>query len=113
MLVERPYDAELHNALGLVTAADGQRQGVTVGEQARRVVGYFQRAAQYDPGNVMAGLNLVEALAVLGQLNATANWHRIVKEIVFGGPPGSQLGEQEAEFWDDPRRAQAASRQLA
>jgi predicted unusual protein kinase regulating ubiquinone biosynthesis (AarF/ABC1/UbiB family) len=34
--------------------------------------------------------------AVLGRLNATANWHRILKELWFGGPPASPLGEQEA-----------------
>ena len=53
----------------------------------------------------MAGLTL----AVLGQLNATANWHRIVQEVVFGGPPGSPLGELEASFWDDPRRRRRAA----
>jgi hypothetical protein len=53
----------------------------------------------------MAGLTL----AVLGQLNATANWHRIVQEIVFGGAPGSPLGELEAGFWDDPRRRRRAA----
>ena len=55
--------------------------------------------------SLLAGRMTGLTLAVLGQLGATANWHRIVREIVLGGPPGSPLGEDEAEFWDDPRRA--------
>ena len=43
-------------------------------------------------------------LAVLGQLNATANWHRIAREWLFGGPPATELGEAEAAFFDPERR---------
>jgi predicted unusual protein kinase regulating ubiquinone biosynthesis (AarF/ABC1/UbiB family) len=35
-------------------------------------------------------------LGVLGQLNATANWHRIVNEWLYEGPPATPLGEAEA-----------------
>jgi predicted unusual protein kinase regulating ubiquinone biosynthesis (AarF/ABC1/UbiB family) len=35
-------------------------------------------------------------LGVLGQLNATANWHRIVNEWLYDGPPATPLGEAEA-----------------
>jgi predicted unusual protein kinase regulating ubiquinone biosynthesis (AarF/ABC1/UbiB family) len=38
-------------------------------------------------------------LAVLGQLEATANWHRIAREWLFGDPPATPLGEAEAEFF--------------
>ena len=38
-------------------------------------------------------------LAVLGQLEATANWHRIAREWLFGDPPATALGEAEAEFF--------------
>ncbi|HUE25354.1 MAG TPA: AarF/ABC1/UbiB kinase family protein, partial [Solirubrobacteraceae bacterium] len=38
-------------------------------------------------------------LAVVGQLNATANWHRIMSEWIFGAPPCSPLGLAEAEFF--------------
>ena len=37
-------------------------------------------------------------LAVLGQLEATANWHRIAREWLFGDPPATPLGEAEAKF---------------
>jgi hypothetical protein len=38
-------------------------------------------------------------LAVLGQLEATANWHRIAREWLFGDPPATPLGEAEAQFF--------------
>jgi hypothetical protein len=45
-------------------------------------------------------------LAVLGQLRATRNWHRIMREVVFGEAPATELGRQEAAFWS--RRARRA-----
>jgi len=46
-------------------------------------------------------------LGVLGQLGASANWHRIACEWLFGDPPATPLGEQEAEFFG--RRTPAAA----
>src|SRR4051795_4488074 len=37
-------------------------------------------------------------LGVLGQLEATANWHRIPREGLFGDPPSTELGELEQPF---------------
>jgi predicted unusual protein kinase regulating ubiquinone biosynthesis (AarF/ABC1/UbiB family) len=37
-------------------------------------------------------------LAVLGQLNATANWHRVAREWIYGDPPATELGRQEQCF---------------
>jgi predicted unusual protein kinase regulating ubiquinone biosynthesis (AarF/ABC1/UbiB family) len=37
-------------------------------------------------------------LGVLGQLEATANWHRIAREWLFDAPPSTPLGEQEEPF---------------
>jgi predicted unusual protein kinase regulating ubiquinone biosynthesis (AarF/ABC1/UbiB family) len=39
-------------------------------------------------------------LAVLGQLRATANWHRIAREWIYGDDPVTELGEAEAEFYE-------------
>jgi predicted unusual protein kinase regulating ubiquinone biosynthesis (AarF/ABC1/UbiB family) len=39
-------------------------------------------------------------LGVLGQLGATANWHRIAREWLFGDPPSTELGELEEPFHD-------------
>jgi hypothetical protein len=46
-------------------------------------------------GMRMEGLQL----GVLAQLEATANWHRIAREWLFGDPPCTALGEEEAPFW--------------
>ena len=37
-------------------------------------------------------------LAVIGQLRAKANWHRIAREWIFGDEPVTELGRAEAEF---------------
>jgi predicted unusual protein kinase regulating ubiquinone biosynthesis (AarF/ABC1/UbiB family) len=42
------------------------------------------------------------ALGVLGALRATANWHRIMSEWLYGSPPSSPLGKAEAEFFVGP-----------
>jgi hypothetical protein len=38
-------------------------------------------------------------LAVIGQLNATANWHRVMSEWIYDAAPSSTLGVAEAEFF--------------
>jgi predicted unusual protein kinase regulating ubiquinone biosynthesis (AarF/ABC1/UbiB family) len=38
-------------------------------------------------------------LAVLGQLRATNNWHRIAREWMYGDDPVTALGEEEARFY--------------
>jgi predicted unusual protein kinase regulating ubiquinone biosynthesis (AarF/ABC1/UbiB family) len=38
-------------------------------------------------------------LAVLGQLGASANWHRIAREWIFGDDPVTELGVAEAAFY--------------
>ena len=37
-------------------------------------------------------------LAVLGELEASANWHRIAREWMYGDEPVTELGRQEAAF---------------
>ena len=38
-------------------------------------------------------------LAVLGQLRATNNWHRIAREWIYGDDPVTELGSEEAAFY--------------
>ena len=38
-------------------------------------------------------------LAVLAQLRARANWHRIAREWMYGDAPVTELGREEAEFY--------------
>jgi hypothetical protein len=45
------------------------------------------------------------ALGVLGNLGVTANWHRIAREWLFGDPPSTPLGEQEADYFGGRRAA--------
>ena len=52
------------------------------------------------PANELMGRRMeVGVLAVLGQLRARRNWHRIAREWWFGEQPSTELGEQEREFW--------------
>ena len=45
------------------------------------------------------GSDLTEALAVLSQLGARANWHRVAREWMYGDAPVTELGAAEAEFY--------------
>jgi predicted unusual protein kinase regulating ubiquinone biosynthesis (AarF/ABC1/UbiB family) len=38
-------------------------------------------------------------LAVMAQLHARGNWHRIAREWIFDDPPATELGRQEAAFY--------------
>ena len=38
-------------------------------------------------------------LAVMGQLYARGNWHRIAREWIYGDDPVTELGRQEAQFY--------------
>lgn len=52
------------------------------------------------PANELMGRRMeVGVLAVLGQLRAKRNWHRIAREWWFGDPPATELGHQEHDFW--------------
>jgi predicted unusual protein kinase regulating ubiquinone biosynthesis (AarF/ABC1/UbiB family) len=52
------------------------------------------------PANELMGRRMeIGVLAVLGQLGARRNWHRIAREWWFGGEPATDLGRQEWEFW--------------
>ena len=43
-------------------------------------------------------------LAVMSQLRATGNWHRIAREWIFGDAPATELGAAEAAFYGAQRR---------
>jgi predicted unusual protein kinase regulating ubiquinone biosynthesis (AarF/ABC1/UbiB family) len=52
------------------------------------------------PANELMGRRMeIGVLAVLGQLRARRNWHRIGREWWFDEPPSTELGEREHEFW--------------
>jgi predicted unusual protein kinase regulating ubiquinone biosynthesis (AarF/ABC1/UbiB family) len=51
------------------------------------------------PDHIFGRRMEVLTLAVLAQLHARANFHRIAREWFYEDPPATELGEQEAEFY--------------
>jgi predicted unusual protein kinase regulating ubiquinone biosynthesis (AarF/ABC1/UbiB family) len=59
----------------------------------------IMRKSTIPPEALLAGRTETLTLGVLGQLEATANWHRIMAEYVWDGEPSTPLGEQDAGYW--------------
>jgi predicted unusual protein kinase regulating ubiquinone biosynthesis (AarF/ABC1/UbiB family) len=51
------------------------------------------------PDHIFGRRMEVLTLAVIGQLHARGNFHRIAREWFYGDPPATELGHQEAEFY--------------
>ncbi len=62
---------------------------------------YFgqMRHESAPPDHIFGRRMEVLTLAVIAQLRARGNFHRIVREWFYGDPPATELGEQEAEFY--------------
>ena len=56
------------------------------------------RHQDMNPEHLMGRRLELLVLAVLGELEASANWHRIAREWMYGDDPVTELGRQEAEF---------------
>ena len=54
------------------------------------------------PESVFASRMQAMTLGTVGQLGATANWHRVMSEWIFGSLPTSPLGLAEATFFEVP-----------
>ena len=80
---------------------------------ARRVMKIIEstndpRSEYYDlmrresvPADELMGRRMeIGVVAVLGQLRAKRNWHRIMREWVYADPPATELGEQEWEYFE-------------
>jgi predicted unusual protein kinase regulating ubiquinone biosynthesis (AarF/ABC1/UbiB family) len=65
---------------------------------------YFRmfRHQHLPPEHVLARRLELFCEALLGQLGACANWHRIAREWMYGDPPSTGLGRLEAEFYAAP-----------
>jgi predicted unusual protein kinase regulating ubiquinone biosynthesis (AarF/ABC1/UbiB family) len=57
------------------------------------------RHQHLPPEHVLARRLELFCEALLGQLGARANWHRIAREWMYGEEPATELGRQEAEFY--------------
>ena len=53
------------------------------------------------PADELMGRRMeVGVVAVLGQLRAKRNWHRIMREWVYAEEPATELGEQEWDYFE-------------
>jgi predicted unusual protein kinase regulating ubiquinone biosynthesis (AarF/ABC1/UbiB family) len=57
------------------------------------------RHQDINPEHVMGRRLELLMLAVLGQLEATNNWHRIAREWMYGDAPVTELGRLESEYF--------------
>jgi predicted unusual protein kinase regulating ubiquinone biosynthesis (AarF/ABC1/UbiB family) len=62
---------------------------------------YFREMRHQDmrPEHLFGRRMEMLTLAVLSQLRARSNWHRIAREWMYGDEPVTELGRQEAEFY--------------
>jgi predicted unusual protein kinase regulating ubiquinone biosynthesis (AarF/ABC1/UbiB family) len=67
----------------------------------RALEGSFRLARQIKvpPEEIWLRRMETSVLAVLGQLHAKRNWHRILLELDFDQSPATELGRAETEFW--------------
>jgi tetratricopeptide (TPR) repeat protein len=91
-LESRPQSADLHNALGLALTLAARGTGPTTADLATKAAEHFQRAVECDPGHLMAGLNLVEALAGAGQTAAAVEHARRTLAVAGLRPGARQAG---------------------
>jgi hypothetical protein len=59
----------------------------------------LERHLTMPPETILSRRLETLTLGVLGQLETTANWHRIMGELLDDGEPADELGRQEAEFF--------------
>jgi predicted unusual protein kinase regulating ubiquinone biosynthesis (AarF/ABC1/UbiB family) len=62
------------------------------------------RHEKAPPDHIFGRRMEVLTLAVLSQLHARGNFHRIAREWFYDDPPATELGRQEAEFYAPGRR---------
>ncbi len=62
---------------------------------------YFREMRHQDmrPDHLFGRRMEMLTLAVLSQLRACNNWHRIAREWMYGDPPVTELGRQETDFY--------------
>jgi predicted unusual protein kinase regulating ubiquinone biosynthesis (AarF/ABC1/UbiB family) len=64
---------------------------------------YFELMRQESvPAEELMGRRMeIGVVAVLGQLRARRNWHRIIREWVYADEPETELGRQEWDFFEE------------
>ena len=63
---------------------------------------YFQVMRRENiPADELMGRRMeIGVIAVLAQLGAERNWHRIMREWVYADEPETELGQQEWEYFE-------------
>jgi hypothetical protein len=61
----------------------------------------YLRHESAPPDHIFGRRMEVLTLAVIAQLQARGNFHRIAREWFYRDPPATELGEQEAEFYGE------------
>jgi predicted unusual protein kinase regulating ubiquinone biosynthesis (AarF/ABC1/UbiB family) len=59
------------------------------------------RRASLPADELMGRRMEIGVVAVLGQLRAKRNWHRIAREWVYADPPATELGELEWDYFEE------------
>jgi glycosyltransferase involved in cell wall biosynthesis len=94
---EHPEASAAHNALGLSTAVLGKAVR-PVQAVAAEAVGYFRRAAERDPTDALARLNLVEALVTSGEEAEAIRQAEVTLQLLSRMPPAGLGGLGEPHF---------------
>jgi len=80
-----------------ITRAAVQRIAIQAGDP-RSTHFRTMRHQDMNPEHLFGRRLELLVLAVLGELQATGNWHRIAREWMYGDEPQTELGKQEAAF---------------
>jgi len=86
-------DGEIELTPGLAT-----RVMIDMGDPRSEYFGQMRHETA-PPDHIFGRRMEVLTLAVIAQLHARGNFHRIVREWFYGDPPSTELGRQEAEFY--------------
>jgi predicted unusual protein kinase regulating ubiquinone biosynthesis (AarF/ABC1/UbiB family) len=70
------------------------------------------RHEKAPPDHIFGRRMEVLTLAVLSQLHARGNFHRVAREWFYGDEPATELGRQEAEFYSRGRRSPVGQRDV-
>lgn len=112
--IRRPSKVDAERLMNHVKAVGGwymeDRELEVTAEVVMKVIEatHDPRSEYYDlmrresiPAEELMGRRMeIGVLAVLGQLRAKRNWHRIMREWVYGDPPATALGEAEWAYFE-------------
>ena len=72
-----------------------------LGRRSRQSIYDLMRRESVPADELMGRRMETGVLAVLAQLRARRNWHRISREWIYGDPPATELGELEWAYFEE------------